>query len=158
MKKEHDFVTFSVVGEVTTTYKRNSSDHMMDLPHITCATEAVEQFRKVWKPDSMEHHESMYALFVNRANRVLGWGHIGSGGIGGVVCDPKIVFQKALLANASGFFIAHNHPSGKLNPSREDIAITKKLKEAGKAIEIELLDHLILSESSYWSMTNECDI
>src|SRR5690606_29882544 len=99
--------------------------------------------RPIFEP-FLEHHEGMYAMYLNRANKVLGVLQIGIGGVAGVVADPKVIFQGALKAHASGIILAHNHPSGNSTASQADIDLTKKVKEAGKLLEIILLDHLIL--------------
>ena len=96
----------------------------------------------------------MYAL-PNRANNVLGSFLVGIGGISGVVVDPKLVFQAALKANASGIILAHNHPSGNRTPSQADIDLTKKVKAAGNFLEIALLDHLIILPEGYYSLADE---
>ncbi|RYY22608.1 MAG: DNA repair protein, partial [Sphingobacteriaceae bacterium] len=94
-------------------------------------------------------------MLLNRANRVLGVYLVSSGGVAGTICDPKLVFQAALKANASTLILAHNHPSGNLNPSEADIKLTRKLVEAGKLLELPVCDHLILSEEGYLSMADE---
>lgn len=93
----------------------------------------------------------MFALYLSRSNNILGYAQISSGGLSGTVCDPRIVFQYALKLNASGIILAHNHPSGSLKPSRADISLTDKIRDAGKLLDIDLIDHLIVSEVGYWS-------
>lgn len=77
-----------------------------------------------------------------------------SGGIAGTVADPKVIFQIALLTNASGIICAHNHPSGNLKPSAGDIVLTKKLVDGGKLLEVQVLDHLIITPTGYHSMAD----
>ena len=77
------------------------------------------------------------------------------GGISGTVTDVRIIFQTAIKGNASGIILAHNHPSGNLSASEADTAITKKIKEAGKLLDITLLDHMIITEESYLSMADD---
>ena len=104
----------------------------------------------------ISYRESMYALFLCRGNRVLGTFQIGLGGVSGVAVDPKLIFQGALKANASGIILAHNHPSGNRAPSQADIDLTKKVKQAGQLLEIAVLDHLILlPHDEYYSMADE---
>ena len=93
-------------------------------------------------------------LLLNRRNSVLGIVDVSIGGISGTVIDPKVVFVVALKAGASGIILAHNHPSEQLNPSQEDIKLTKKLKEGGKLLDIEVLDHLIISRDSFYSLSD----
>ena len=85
-----------------------------------------------------------------------GWGFAkGTGEISGVVADPKRIFQAALKANASSIILAHNHPSGNLNASQQDIALTKKIKKGAEFLEIAVLDHLIITDESYKSLADE---
>jgi len=100
-------------------------------------------------------HEEFWILLLNRNNRILREIQISSGGISGTVVDPKMIFKVALENQASAIILAHNHPSGNLKPSSQDLAITKKLITAGNAIEIKVLDHLIISQRGYFSFADE---
>jgi DNA repair protein RadC len=92
---------------------------------------------------------------MNRSNSVLGLLPVSKGGISGTVTDVRIILQAALKSNASGLIVCHNHPSGNLNPSESDSRITQKLKEAGNIMDIQLLDHLIISpENDYYSFAD----
>lgn len=101
------------------------------------------------------HHEEFWVLLLNRANRVIKKQQISQGGVAGTVADPKIIFKVALAELASGIILAHNHPSGNLTASQADIDLTKKLKEAGKLLEIEVLDHVIVAGQKYFSFADE---
>ena len=103
----------------------------------------------------MSHVEKFMILCLNRANKVLGWSRVSTGGISGCVADPRIIFQTALKANASSVIAAHNHPSGNKQPNQSDIALTKKLKEAGEFLDIQMLDHIILTVEEYYSGADE---
>ena len=94
-------------------------------------------------------------LYLNRANRVIKKKKISEGGVSGTVADPKIIYKSALENLASGIIVVHNHPSGNLTASQQDIALTKKLKEGAKALEIQLLDHLIIAGNTYFSFADE---
>jgi DNA repair protein RadC len=122
-------------------------------PVVTSSKDSYDIFIRVF--DNIEYTEKMYAMFLNRANRVLGVRMISSGGIAGTVCDPKNVFQVALKANASSIILCHNHPSGNLRPSDADNILTRKFKEAGIFLDLPVLDHLIASEDSYFSFADE---
>jgi DNA repair protein RadC len=100
-------------------------------------------------------HEEFWILLLNRANRVIGRERVSVGGVAGTVVDAKLVFQKAIQQLASSIILAHNHPSGNLRPSQADIDLTKKLKAAGKVLDIQVLDHLIISEAGYTSLADE---
>jgi DNA repair protein RadC len=84
-------------------------------------------------------------LLLNRANKVLGITTISEGGLSGTVTDVRLIYQYAIKGNACGIIIPHNHPSGNSNPSESDQKITQKIKEAGNLLDIQLLDHIILT-------------
>lgn len=100
-------------------------------------------------------HEEFWVLMLNRANRVIRKVQISQGGVNGTVADPKIIFKAALESLASAIILAHNHPSGNLSPSQADIELTKKVKEAGKTLEITVLDHIIVAGQNYYSFADE---
>ncbi len=100
-------------------------------------------------------HEEFYILLLNRANEVIGKEQISKGGVAGTVADGKIIFSHALSKKASGIILAHNHPSGSLNPSEADLHLTKRLVLFGKYIDLEILDHLIFSDNNYFSFADE---
>ncbi len=100
------------------------------------------------------HHEEFWILFLNRANRVIERMKLSQGGLSGTVTDIRLIMKKALEYLASGIIVCHNHPSGNLTPSDADIKITRKIKEAGDLMDIQLLDHLIISEKDYYSFAD----
>jgi DNA repair protein RadC len=108
------------------------------------------------KGDLMDlQHEEFWVILCNRAQRVIRKKRVSEGGVSGTVADPKIIFKLALEELASGMIVVHNHPSGNLTPSQNDISLTKKLKEGSKLLEIALLDHLIVANDKYLSFTDE---
>ncbi|HTH57675.1 MAG TPA: DNA repair protein RadC [Cyclobacteriaceae bacterium] len=100
-------------------------------------------------------HEEFWVLLLNRSNRLIKKKRISEGGVNGTIADPKIIFKLALDELASGLILAHNHPSKNLKPSDSDMSLTKKLKEAGKLLEIAVLDHIIVAGQQYFSFTDE---
>lgn len=100
-------------------------------------------------------HEEFWILLLNRANRLLKKYQISQGGVAGTVADPKIIFKMAISELASGIILAHNHPSGNLSASQADRDLTKKIVEAGKLLEIQVLDHLIIAGQKYFSFADE---
>ena len=92
---------------------------------------------------------------MNRANRLIKKHQISLGGVAGTVADPKIIFKLAIEDLASGIILAHNHPSGNLTASQADIDLTRKIREAGKLLEIQVLDHLIVAGQKYFSFADE---
>ena len=100
-------------------------------------------------------YEEFWVIYMNRSNRIIDQVKISQGGISGTVIDVRIILKHAIEKLASTIIICHNHPSGNLQPSKSDIQITSKLKEAAKFHDVELLDHLIISDSSYYSFADE---
>jgi len=120
-------------------------------PKIASSKDAFELLRG----DLMDlPKEEFWVLLLNRANRVITKRRISEGGVSGTVADPKIIFKLALEELASGVIVAHNHPSGNLSASQQDIDLTRKLKEGGKLLEIQLLDHIIVAGTRYYSFAD----
>lgn len=99
--------------------------------------------------------EEFWVIFLNQNNRLIGKSKLSSGGINQAVVDVRILFKAALDHFATGIVIAHNHPSGNLKPSQEDLKITKQITEAGTLLNIQLLDHLIIAQNSFLSFADE---
>jgi len=108
-----------------------------------------------WDSSTIEFVEQFKVVLLNRANRVIGIFNLSAGGTTGTVAEPKLVFASSILRNASSIILAHNHPSGNLKPSSADIDLTKKLKEAGKLLDIPVLDHLIVTTEGYYSFADD---
>jgi len=141
------------VAEVSLTYK--SKVPASQRPKIACSRDAYKLFNDSWDQDTLEHVEEFKILLLNRSNSVLGILPISKGGISGTVTDVRIILQAAIIANASGLIVCHNHPSSSLNPSESDTKITQKIKEAANLMDIQLLDHLILTtEDKYYSFAD----
>lgn len=100
-------------------------------------------------------HEEFWILLLNRSNRVIDNIRISQGGISGTVIDVRLILKNALDRLASSLILCHNHPSGNLKPSEADIKITSKIAEASRTMDIQLLDHLILADNSYFSFSDE---
>lgn len=108
------------------------------------------------RPDLIDQPiEQFWVLMLARNNTVLHKRCVSTGGVSGTVADPKIIFKKALEDLASGVILIHNHPSGNLKPSQADIKLTNKLSEAGKLLEIPVIDHIIFTEHGYYSFADE---
>lgn len=119
---------------------------------ITSSQDAYEEM----KPYLLDKpHEEFWILLLNRANEVLRPVQISTGGVAGTVADPKLIFKHALEHLASSMILFHNHPSGNLTPSQADKDLTRKLKEAGRVLDLPVLDHLIFTDSSYYSFADE---
>lgn len=123
---------------------------------IKNADSAFDYLSRVYNESTIGLYEEFMVLLLNRANRVMGCLRLSKGGLTGTVVDLRILFGTALKAMASSIVIAHNHPSNNLQPSEADLELTQKIKEAGKLLDINLLDHLILgTDDNYVSFANE---
>ena len=123
---------------------------------VKSADNAFEYLSRAFDEGTIGLYEEFLVLFLNRANRVMGCLRLPKGGLTGTVVYIRILFGTALKAMASSIVIAHNHPSNNLQPSDADLDLTKKIKEAGKLLDINLLDHLILgTDDNYVSFANE---
>lgn len=100
-------------------------------------------------------HEEFWILMLNRANHIIGRKQISIGGMTGTVVDPRIVFKAALDQKANSIILCHNHPSGNIKPSEPDLQLTRNLVEAGKVMEITVLDHLIITQAGFYSFADE---
>ena len=105
--------------------------------------------------DDIDIFESFFILCLNRNNQTIAYAKISQGGVAGTVVDIKLIAKYAIDCLASGVILAHNHPSGNLKPSNEDLAITKRIKEGLKILDISVLDHLILTSQGYLSFGDE---
>jgi DNA repair protein RadC len=132
--------------------RRRKEKDTNEKPKIGSSGDSFNQI----KGDLMDlPHEEFWVLLVNRANRLIKKKRVSEGGVSGTVADPKIIFKMAIEELASGIIVAHNHPSGNLKASHSDIILTKKLHEAGKLLEVQLLDHIIIAGSKYLSFADE---
>ena len=143
----------TTIAEVQLIYK--SKVKASDRPQVKCSRDAYNLFIESWNSGTIEFVEEFKILILNRSNSVLGILDISKGGISGTVTDVRLIFQAAIKANASGIIVCHNHPSGNLNPSESDTKLTHKIKEAGNLMDIQLLDHLILTiDDNYYSFAD----
>ena len=141
------------LAEVQITYKSILSKKSMC--KVGSSQEVYKYIRRIWnKFNNIDHVESFVVLYLNKGNLVQGWSLVSIGGLGGTVADPKVIFQNALLANAAGIILAHNHPSGNLRPSEADLQVTKRLRQAGEFLDLPVLDHIIISDEGYYSFAD----
>ena len=124
-------------------------------PKITTSKDAADLLLTIWNEGKIEFIEQLKVLLLNRSNHVLGVVDISSGGVTGTVADPRLIFIAALKANAVSIILSHNHPSGNLTPSKSDEELTQKIKNAGKLLDIKLLDHVIVTTEGYYSFADE---
>jgi len=132
--------------------RRRKESETIKREKITSSKQAYEFMQSVFLDLP---HEEFWLLMLNRSNTVIKKEFISRGGIAGTVVDAKIIFKMALDNLASSIMLFHNHPSGNLKPSDADIAITKKMKEAGALLEVSVLDHIIITDENYFSFNDE---
>ena len=132
--------------------RRRKAQDIDEKPKINSSKDAFDLIQG----DLMDlPHEEFWVLLLNRSHQVVKKKRVSEGGVSGTVADPKIIYKLALEALASGVIVAHNHPSGNLKPSQSDIDLTRKLKEAGRFLEVQLLDHLIIANRNYFSFADD---
>ncbi len=137
-------------SEIKLSYKRKSTGII-----ITSSKDVESVLRNYWNEDSLDYFESFVVIYLSRKNEVLGVMKISDGSIEACIVDPRRIFQGALLTNSSSIILAHNHPSGNLKPSSNDIKITNQIKEGSELLKIKVLDHVILTTESYFSFADD---
>ena len=140
-----------IIAEVQISY--SSHVKAKDRIKVCGSSDAADAFRKIWP--AYDHIEFSYMLMMNRQNQILGYHQLSNGGMTGAVVDVRVIFQVALKACATSIILAHNHPSGNLACSDADRKISTQIKQAGVILDIPLLDHLIMTTDSYYSMADE---
>lgn len=132
--------------------RRRRAEESLELQKITSSKAVFE----IMQPIVGElPHEEFWVLYLNNSNKVIYKTQISKGGITGTVVDTRIIYKTALEHNATSLILCHNHPSGVLQASDADKQITRKLKEAGKQLDVLVLDHVIVTEKSYFSFADE---
>ena len=131
--------------------KKNPTD--FPRVQITCSNDAAD-FIKRFYCDDIGIFESFFVLMLDQSNHTIGFAKISQGGVSGTVVDTRIVAKFAIDSLASGIILAHNHPSGNLNPSDADEKITDKIKSGLAYFDIQVLDHIIVTEDGYTSFSD----
>lgn len=127
-----------------------------DFPKIKVnSSKTASDFIRRFYFDDITIYESFFILLLNRNNNTIGYAKIGQGGVSGTTADPKLIAKYAIESLASGVILAHNHPSGNLKPSQSDLQLTKKIVEMMKIFDCPILDHIILTEDSFYSFADE---
>jgi DNA repair protein RadC len=131
--------------------KRRNIEPHVERKKITCSNDLAEIFIPLLRDLP---HEEFWIVLLNRANLIIDTYRISQGGISGTVTDVRLILKAALDRMATQLILCHNHPSGNLQPSKEDINITHKIYEAGKLLDVQLLDHIIVSATGYYSLAD----
>jgi len=147
-------MTTGQVMECTPKYELRKIQSEFPRVRISCSRESEQFIRGFYGPD-IEIFESFFLVTLDRSNHTTGYVKISQGGTFSTVVETKLIAKYALDGLAHGVIIAHNHPSGNLEPSQQDFIITRKIEEALKLFDISLLDHIILTPNSYMSFRDE---
>lgn len=129
----------------------NNKFEAVKIQHASDSAAFIRQFYS----DDIEIYESSFLVLLNRQHKTIGWVKIGQGGVAGTMIDPILVAKYAVDTLSAAVILAHNHPSGNLNPSQADIDITKRIGEGLRLFSINLLDHIILTKDSYTSLADK---
>ena len=148
-----DLTKLNKVAEIELVYK--SKVRPSQRPSIKDSSTTYEILMKTWDEGKIELVEEFKVLLLNTNHKVLGIYEVSQGGITSVIADLKLIFAAALKASASRLILAHNHPSGGLKPSKNDIDLTSKIKQGGQFLDIILLDHMIVTKEGYYSFADE---
>lgn len=141
------------VSEIQLTY--NPVVKPSQRPKIQQSIDAYNLLINNWDLGKIDFIEQFKIMLLNRANRVLGIVEVSTGGVAGTVADPKVIFSASLKANASVIILSHNHPSGNLKPSQADLDLTRKLIAAGTYLDINVIEHIIITSEGYLSFADE---
>jgi DNA repair protein RadC len=132
--------------------RRRQAGSYLQKPIVSTSRDLANHLQSLFQ----DHSREIFAVaFLNQANKINHIEVVSEGGITGTIADPRIILKKALEENAVSLVLCHNHPSGSLKPSRQDEEITRKIKEAAKYFDIKVLDHIIVSDSGYFSFADE---
>ncbi|MGG8497911.1 JAB domain-containing protein [Tenacibaculum sp. TC6] len=140
------------IGEIEVSYKKKIETPFQK---ITSSKDADSCIREIFPVTQINYREHMYVLYLDNANKVLAYQLLSVGGITATLLDIRILIQGALLTNSVALILFHNHPSGKLKPSNADIELTKKVSSSLGLLDLKLLDHLIITETSYYSFADQ---
>ncbi|MFL9845832.1 RadC family protein [Flavobacterium rhizosphaerae] len=132
--------------------RRRREEDVLDLKQITSSRSVFE----IMQPIIGElPHEEFWIIYLNNSNKVIYKTQLSKGGLTGTIVDVRLVYKTALEHNAVAIILVHNHPSGVLKPSEQDKQVTRQLKAAGHALDVKVLDHVIVTEHSYMSFADE---
>jgi len=143
------------VAELIGEYVRRQAARIRPQTQIKSSTDAYQVMKDLFFNLPVEH---FYIATLSRSNKVINIHKVSEGGVSGTVVDPKVIFKACIQDSASGLIMAHNHPSGNLKPSEADIHITRKIRDGAKLLEIQLLDHVIVSATGFYSFADEIGV
>ena len=142
-----------VISEISVSYRPQVLPS--ERPKISAAADAYQILKQNWSEDRILFIEEFKVLHLNRAHRVIGLQYVSTGTLDATLADPRVIMATALKCCSVGLILAHNHPSCNFSPSQSDIKLTEKISGACKFFDMQLLDHLIISPTGFYSFANE---
>lgn len=141
-----------VLNEISINYAKTTVSN----DPVASSNDAAQIARKIYEltQSNIELKEYFFVMYLNRRNQILGYYKLSEGGMCSTVADQRIAFATGLKCLATSIIIVHNHPSGSLDPSSQDVKLTKRFISSGELLDITVLDHLILSKESYYSFAD----
>ena len=152
MESVNNLSVVNIVAEVELVYKTTVKPSQR--PTVKTSKDCYELLKKTWDENKIEFVEQFKVILLNKSQKVLDIYEMSTGGVAGTVADPRLIFIAALKANACKVILCHNHPSGNLTPSRADEELTHKIYHGGKFLEIDVVDHLIITSEGYYSFVD----
>ena len=145
----------SHLNEITLEYTKR----LFSNTGVKCSSDAANVAREIYgnTNSKIDLKEYFFVICLNRANEVIGYHKVSEGGVSQTVVDARIIFATAVKCLATGIILLHNHPSGNLKPSQQDRDMTRKIADAGKLLDVALIDHLIITSESYYSFIDNGD-
>lgn len=147
-----------IAHELRLSYHKNEKLSLSDFTAVNSSKRMNLAFRNIWNMEEIEVRESFYAIYLNSKLDVVGYQKIADGGLDMVMVDIRLLMSNALLSNCTRIAVAHNHPSGNLNPSSADKQLTSKIASAGFILDIQLVDHIILTNDGYYSFRDKGEL
>ena len=140
------------INEISVSYSKRNFNYR----NITTSLNLHDIVMQIYSTSkcNIDLKEYFFIILLNRNNQVIGYNKLSEGGISGTVVDIRIAFAIALKSLATSMVLVHNHPSGNLKPSQQDITITKQFKDAGRILDIAILDHVIIADTGYFSFAD----
>lgn len=146
----------TIANEIIVSYKKNEIISDLDM-NLKTSLEVSNFLKKIY-PVDINLKEAFVVIFFNNQMKINGYSTISIGGLDATIVDVRNIMQIALTSNSNGIILSHNHPSGKLTPSEADRKITERIKTACKYLDIKLIDHIIITEDSYYSFADNSEL
>lgn len=144
-----------ILNELSLSYKRAIELNDPQFKMLNSSAKVSNLLREIWETNQLDVRESFYLLCFSSGLDLVGYQKISEGGLDAVIVDIRLLFSIALLSRATSIVVAHNHPSGTLKPSEADKILTQRIVQAGELLSVNVNDHIILTNTSYYSFRDE---